>query len=135
MATFGKIFSTNKDVEKEGIWLTYGEGLEVRIARAGGSNKTFAARYDVLTKPYRRLIQMEVQDKEVMEGLMRRLYAETVVKDWKGVTDENGNEVSFSVEACVEQFEKYPDLFADVVDNSTKIANYRDEVREADAKN
>jgi hypothetical protein len=140
MSSFGKLFATNKPTEVEGIWITYGpnskgDPLEIRIARAGGANKGFALRHEVLTKPYRRLIQADQMDKDVMEGIMRKLYAETVVKAWRGVLDDDGNEIPFSVEAVVEQFEAYPDLFADVVDNSMKTALYRDEVREADAKN
>lgn len=139
-SSFGKMFATDQTVEKEGIWLKYGandlgEPLEIRIARAGGANKVFASRHEVLTKPYRRLIQADQMDKVVMEGIMRQLYAETVVRDWRGVIDEEGNEIAFSVDAVVEQFELYPELFSDIVDNSMKVALYREEIREADAKN
>jgi hypothetical protein len=139
-SSFGKMFATSKHTEVEGIWINYGtndlgEPLEIRVARAGGANKAFASRHEVLTKPYRRLIQADQMDKTVMEGIMRQLYAETVVKDWRGVITEDGDAIPFSTEAVIEQFEQYPDLFSDIVDNSMKIALYREEIREADAKN
>lgn len=139
-SSFGKMFATDTSVEKEGIWVVYGpnangEQIEIRIARAGGANKLFASRHEALTRPYRRLIQADQMDKDTMEGLMRKLYAETVVRDWRGVLDEEGNAIPFSAAAVEEQFTAYPDLFSDVVDNSTKVALYREEIREADAKN
>jgi hypothetical protein len=139
-SSFGKLFATDVSVEKEGIWVNYGvnangDPLEIRIGRAGGANKAFAMRHEALTKPYRRLIQAEQMDKEVSEQLMQQLYAETVVKDWRGVLDADGNEIPFSVDNVREQFRLYPDLFADVVENSTKVALYREELREADSKN
>lgn len=139
-SSFGKIFATDKNVERDGVWINYGpnakgEPIMVRVARAGGSNRAFANRHEALTKPYRRLIQADQMDKEVMEKLMHQLYAETVVKEWTGVLDDDNNAITFSAEAVQEQFRLYPDFFADVVDNSTKLALFREEIREADAKN
>lgn len=128
-------FATNKGVEKEGVIIKYGEDTSIRIARAGGSNTAFSRRYEVLMRPYRRLVQTGQMDQEVQAEVMRQLYAETVVRGWEGVTDQNGNDLPFTVENCVKLFKDLPDLFDDIVTHSLNAALYREEIREADSKN
>lgn len=128
-------FATSTDVEKEGVVIKYGENTSIRIARAGGSNSAFSLRYEVLMRPYRRLAQTGQMDKEVQAEIMRRLYAETVVRNWEGVTDREGNVLIFSVDNCIQLFKDLPDLFDDVVNHSLNAALYREEIREEDSKN
>ncbi len=49
-----KQFGTDKNLETSGIVLQYGEGVEIRIARAGGSNKRYQKSMTQRSKPYRR---------------------------------------------------------------------------------
>jgi hypothetical protein len=128
-------FETSKTVEKEGVYIKYGEKTKIRIARAGGSNTAFSLRYEVLMRPYRRLAQTNHMDKEVQAEIMRQLYAETVVRGWEGVNDRAGNELIFSVANCIQLFTDLPDLFDDVVNHSLNSALFREEIREEDAKN
>jgi len=128
-------FATNKDVEQDGVIVKYGDGISFRIARAGGSNSAFSKRYEVLMRPYRRLVQAGQMDTEVQADIMRQLYAETVVRSWEGVTDRDGNALQFSVDNCKKVFADLPDLFDDIVSHSMNASLYREELREADAKN
>jgi len=128
-------FATSKEVEKEGVIIKYGEATSIRIARAGGSNTAFSLRYEVLMRPYRRLAQTGQMDKEVQAEIMRQLYAETVVRGWKGVADREGSVLDFSVANCVQLFKDLPDLFDDIVNHSLNASLFREEVREEDSKN
>ena len=133
-------FKTDNQLERDGVILSYGvnskgKPIEIRIARAGGSNMKFAKRMEAAVKPYKRQIQNEVMDNEQALAITRQVFAETVVLGWENVEDENGDELPFSPEACVKLFEDLPDLFADVQEQSQRIALFRQELREDASKN
>jgi hypothetical protein len=143
MSSIRKIFSTDPSVETQGVWQDYGNGVEILIARAGGSNKAFARRFTELTKPHRRLIQAEAVDDKTAQEILYQVYAETVVKDWKGITAEDldpesttpNEPVACTAKNAVILFKALPDLFSDIVAQAGKLAMYRQVVNEGDAKN
>jgi len=135
-----KQFKTDNTLEKDGILLEYGENSKgkpicIRVARAGGSNNAYAKRMEARVKPYRRQIQNETMESALVERIVKEVYAETVVLGWENVEDENGNDMEFSVENCLKLFDDLPDLFRDIQEQSQRAALFRQEVREADAKN
>ncbi len=135
-----KQFKTDNSLEKEGILLEYGENskgkpITIRIARAGGANKAYEKRMEIRVKPYRRQIQNEIIETALVEKIIKQVYAETIVLGWENVEDENGNDMEFSVENCLKLFDDLPDLFRDIQEQSQRAALFRQEVREADAKN
>lgn len=135
-----KQFKTDNSLEKEGILLEYGENskgkpIAIRIARAGGANKAYEKRMEIRVKPYRRQIQNEIIETALVEKIIKEVYAETIVLGWENVEDENGNDMEFSVENCLKLFDDLPDLFRDIQEQSQRAALFRQEVREADAKN
>lgn len=129
------MYETDDDNEIEGIILNYGEGIRIKIARAGGANVAFAKAFEKATRPYRKRMDMGTLDESVANELLVQVFAQTVVKDWEGVTDREGNELKFNVENCVKVFMDLPDLFADVKEASMSVANYRYEEIEDDIKN
>lgn len=143
-------FKTDESLEKTGILLEYGttsdgKPIVIRIARAGGSNRAYERRMEAEVKPYRRQIQNETIENAVVNRLLRKVYAETVVLGWENVElpvlDKDGQPTSemkpapFTVENCVRLFEDLPDLFRDIQEQSQRAALFRAEVREADGKN
>lgn len=135
-----KQFKTDNSLEKEGILLEYGENskgkpIAIRIARAGGANKAYEKRMEIRVKPYRRQIQNEIIETALVEKIIKEVYAETIVLGWENVEDENGNDMEFSAENCLKLFDDLPDLFRDIQEQSQRAALFRQEVREADAKN
>ena len=143
MSGIRRIFATDQSTEEKGVWQDYGNGVEILIARAGGSNKAFAKRFTELTRPHRRMIQAEAVDDATAKEILYQVYAETVVKDWKGITAEdldpaaaNPNDaVPYTAKNAVTLFKALPDLFADIVAQAGKLAMFRQVVNEGDAKN
>lgn len=129
-----RLFKTDQKLEVEGIYLDFGH-FKIRIARAGGANKAYLKAVEKKSRPFRRAIQQEMLDNEQAMKIMREIYAETVVIGWEGVTDGEGNPLEFSRDNCLKLFEELPDLFTDVMDQSNKIALFREDIREDDAKN
>ncbi len=135
-----KQFETDVSVEQKGVLLEYGNNskgqpIRIRIARAGGSNTAYLKLLEARCKPYRRVIQNESIERPMLEGILRGVYAETVVIGWENVEDREGNELPFSKENALKLFNDLPDLYADIVEQSTKTALFRKDLQEADAKN
>lgn len=136
-----KTFATDPGVEKTGIELDYGEGRVLRIARAGGANVAYAKVLAQLTKPHRKLIQLEMLGNDKAQEIMKEAYAKAVVIGWAGVTwddirgDGNQDLAPFTVENCVELFTTLPDLFADVQEQASRAVLYRSVTDEGDLGN
>lgn len=128
-------FATDNKAEQEGIVLDYGDGLEIRIARAGGSNLKFEKLVQARMRKFERLRQNDLLELSVLRPVMREIYAEAVVLGWSGVTDRAGNPMPFSRENCIKLFTDLPDLFEDVILQSQKAALFRATVLEAEAGN
>lgn len=133
-------FQTDKNVEKEGVVLEYGKTkdgriISIRIARAGGANTRYSKLLEAATKPYRRQLQNETMDNDVAESLTQKVYAQAVVLGWENVEDADGNPMEFNVDNCVKLFKDLPDLWADIQNQATRAALFRQDILEADAKN
>lgn len=133
-------FQTDAELERKGILLEYGETEDgkpicIRIARAGGANKSFEKRMEAETKPIRRQLQNETANNAQLLKILRKVYAETVVLGWENVQDRDGKPIPFTVDNCIQLFTDLPDLFTDVQEQSRRAALFRAQLREADAKN
>jgi len=137
-------FRTDAEAEKNGVYLDYGS-FRIRVARAGGGNKRFAKVLEAKTKPYRRAIQTETMDHERAQDLLREVYAEAIVLGWEtkvagewraGIEAPAGGDLlPVTKENVLATFRALPELFADVQDQSSKIALYRASTQDADAGN
>lgn len=135
-----KQFKTDANLETKGILLEYGESANgkpttIRIARSGGANKRFMKAIETKTRPYRQQIRLGTLDPDLDLRLNKECFAETVVLGWENVQDENGNEMPFSVANCLKLFNDLPELFLDIQAQSQRVALFREEVLEDDAKN
>ena len=135
-----KQFGTDKNLEKDGIDLEYGtsddgQPIIIRIARAGGANQTFSKIAEHKLKPYRRQIQNETADKDVIDRAMREVYADAVILGWTNVRDRDENVLEFTKENVLRVLEDLPDLWADIQKMSGNVALFREEIRETDAGN
>ena len=130
------LYETDHDVEKGGVILNYGEGVRIKVARAGGQNVDFGKCIERLTRQHRdhKGNLTGISDTFASE-LWMQAYAESVVKDWEGVSDREGKPLKFSPENCVKLFKDLPDLFADVRAAAENISNFLADKVEEDAKN
>lgn len=139
-----KQFGTDKELEKKGITLDYGD-FRVTVARAGSSNNKFVKTHEFLTKPVRRLIEQDILPVEREREINRQLYARAVVLNWEvkddkgkwkpGIESPDGSILPFSEENVIAAFAALPDLFADIQVQSNQMKLFLSANREADAKN
>lgn len=135
-----KQFKTSPELEQKGILLELGETADgrsicIRIGRSGGSNKRFLKAVEAKTRPYRAQIRNGTLDPEVDARITREVYAETVVLGWENVQDEEGNDLPFNRANCLKIMEDLPDLFAEIQQQSQRVALFREEVLDGDAGN
>ncbi len=129
------MYETDPDMEQGGVILNYGDGIRIKVARAGGSNANFVTVFERISRPYRKRLDSGTLSEELAHELYIQVHAEAVVKDWEGVTDRDGKVMKFSVDNCVKLFKELPDLFADVREAANSISNYRLKEIEDDIKN
>lgn len=132
--TYGK-FATNKTAEQEGITLDYGDGMKIKVARAGGSNTKYEKLVQSRLKKYERQRQLDLLEIDTLRPILREVYAEAVVLGWEGVTDRDGNHLPFTKENAVKLFTDLPDLFEDIVVQAQKAALFRENILASEAGN
>lgn len=148
---------TDKDAEKNGVQFVYDEDTRLTIARAGGSNSDFFRVLNRLRKPYRRAIDAGVITEHKARALMQAVYIEAVIKKWEtrrsidgklvwlvGIDGSWGADSSLmdehgilkpTVENMQATFDCVPDLWEDLEIEARKMATFRREELETEAKN
>lgn len=131
-------FSTDKQLEVEGVWTNYGD-FRVKIAHTGGANKQYLTQGEMRMKPYRRAIDSGNFPRERMESLLFELYADTIIKDWetnvgepgeekweRGIENPDGGELlPVNRDNILLTLRNLPALFYDIKEVADSIAAYR----------
>lgn len=99
MAKLNK-FATNLTLAQEGTEIDLGDGLIVRIAKANNANYTKYMK--MVLRPYERQIRTKGLDDQIFEKLYVEAIAETVWLGWRGLEDDNGVEIPYTKEKCIE---------------------------------
>lgn len=134
MSTYSKL-KTDENLELRGITLDLGEAGKFVVARAGGANKSFAKTFQKVTRPYRRAIQTEVMDEQLANQLLVDVYVDCVLLGWSGVTDEQGNALSYNRENAKKLLRDLPQLFEEIRRTAEDAALFRQDILEKDAGN
>lgn len=127
-------FETDPILEEEGRWFRYG-AFEFLCARAGGANKRFTNLLQAKMRPYERAINSNSMDEDLFNEILQDAYARAVLKDWRGVTNREGEDIPFNVENALQLFKDLPDLFIGLRDAALNMQNYLAAAREEDAGN
>lgn len=131
MTNIYDLYETDQSKETEGIWHMVSDKIGFLLARSGGANVKYNKAMEAKTRPYRRQIANDTMDTELANKLMREAFAETVVLDWKGVTDKNGKSVKYNQKTAAKLLTDLPDLFNDLREAASKHSNFRaEEIKE-----
>ena len=119
-------FAWDKGAEEQGVWRTVFDGAaELKIARF--NNPKHNALLRRLRDENEELLKDETTEKAQSKLLeiSGLAMAETVLTDWRGILDEDGNELPYSNEAAYDLLKNYEE-FADLVFNlSLETEQYR----------
>lgn len=125
MTSLHDIYATDTSREAEGFWHPITDEISFLMARAGGANSHFAKALEARTRPHRRKIDSDDMDLELANTIMVEVFAETVVKDWKGVKDDDDKALPCTKENVIGILTELPDLFNELREVATKQANFR----------
>lgn len=129
-------FSTNQDLETEGVLVNYGE-FRVKLARAGGSNTKYNKLADKKARAQRRMGSVNLA---VLKAISVELLVEACVLNWEVKIDGNWQQglidpetldlVPFSKDNVAKVLDQLPDLAAALVDEASNLELFlQDEVK------
>lgn len=138
-------YRTDATAEAKGVWVA-DSGCEFLLARMGGANTAYQRAMTQAMKPHMRELQLNMMDEATLEPLMRRVFLDTVLLDWRTpkddgtydehtIPDENDLPVSFSKDAANALLNELPDLYARLREQAQSFANYRASALSVAAKN
>lgn len=143
-------YKTDGVCETEGVWVPYQGGVELLLARAGGSNLKYKRAVEKFARQKKREIDQGTLTEEDTLPIFRKVYARTVVLGWRTCTGKtetgellyeptveniDGHPMAFNERNCIKLFEDLPDFFASVQSDAQDIQNYLAANLEDDAKN
>lgn len=105
--------------EEDGVWIEWVEGVQLRIARWNNPKYLAYIRKRTATSGIRTRILDHVQD-WIIEAT-----AKFILKNWKNIQDDAGEEILHSEEKSLEFLNKYPDLFEFVQEVAQDKESYR----------
>lgn len=107
------------------------------LSRMGKGNKAYSKALETATRPFRRQMELGTMKNDVAEKLFRQVFADSIVKGWENVQDEQGVVIPFSSANVLSLIEKegMDDLYQLLQQEASLAANFRDNALEAEAKN
>jgi hypothetical protein len=121
------IFDEQKLDQSETFTLEIEDGdvkVSFELARAGAENKKFGTKLNALMKPYKYAMQKGTMKDEQAERILCQALADTVIVDWEGVTDREGNPLEYSAEAAAKLLLELPSLRQLIQDEASDVANF-----------
>jgi hypothetical protein len=114
-----------------GVWTEW-MGGKWKVAKSGSDEHT-AIRESVIA-PFKQLVALDQMPKGKMRSLMAEVTAKAILVDWDDVTDDDGNDLPYSVEAATKMLLETPELTEYISMYSVNHANYRAGVVDKNAK-
>lgn len=147
-------YKTNAKKETEGVRVVKGINdaavtetnkgeIAFNLSRSGKANKRYSSLLDNLTKPHRRAIDLETLAPAVADQLFMAAFIGGCLNGWENVplSDVTGDAADadklapFSKANAEKLFVRLPELYDDLVADSKRVALFRDEALEIEAKN
>lgn len=139
MTNIFNLYETDKELEKNGVWIEYPGGEMFKVARIGTSESSYNKLLRQKTKQYKRKIDTDTMDFDVLSKIMMDVFAQTSLRDWKNVKekDSDGKEklIDFSPENALELMRRLPDLFDDLHTQAQALSTFQKEAVDKDSKN
>lgn len=118
-------YETDAAAEAEGVSIDFGGGVSVRV-RSTDSVKVREAQ-NKLTKKHRQAIIANggLLPPQLADALEVEILSSAIVIDWKGVTDRDGKELTFSREAAKQVFTDLREFRKEVYQMASSAETFR----------
>ena len=132
-ASIYDVFETDTNDEIGGIWLDFPNGASFKVARMGGSNKSFNRKFRQRTKSFRG--NVEAMPDEMLEQISVDAFVDGCLLDWEGIVGRDGVEIPFSKENAKKLLKDLPELRDNLINEARNFENFRKESVDEVAKN
>jgi len=134
MKSLEELYKTDEDKSAKGVPITVGmneknEPIIMVVAEAGSPlHKKVQRRYD-------RALESSRRNPDKRRLVLSKIISESLLKDWSGVLDSEGNEVPYTKENGLDALMKYEQLSIEIMEAATDIENFRPDGIEDTEKN
>lgn len=135
MASFLDRYKTDKNLEENGVWVDYSDGVRVQLRRLNSAKSRETRRR--LEKPYTKGFRGQDMPESLQEELLNKQLAEAIVMDWEGVPDpENPSQMlPCTPENVLKVVIAFPDFRDDIIAASMERATFQQEQLKEAEKN
>ncbi len=121
-------FAVDKEKTENGTWVDLSEEAAVLVARMNNEQ------YNKYIRKHGKVLSMQARVGTINEQdairLTKKAVANTVLLGWRGITDDAGAEIPYSVDKAIELFEAFPEFFTTVMDYAQDKALFKLEAQE-----
>lgn len=135
MAGFLDRYATDRNLEEEGVWVDYGDGLKVKVRRLSSKHSRETRRK--LEKPYSSQFRNRDMPDSLQEELLNKQMAQSIVVAWEGVPnpDKEGELLECTPENILMMVTKFPDFRDDILTAAMERTTFEKEQRKEAEKN
>jgi hypothetical protein len=127
-------FGIDEKSEVDGITADYGL-FKIKMKHAYRTNKAYVKMLEREMEPVRRSMENGLLSAEAGDAILHKVYANTIVIGWSGMKDDDGKDIPYSPQKCIEYFKKYPRFFDSVKKDAENFDLFKVASVEADQKN
>lgn len=132
------VFKTDSALEEDGAEITLTDGSKWKLRRL--SSKAGREAFQKAQRPFQGMLRSAniralPIPPEIDRAIVRNALINGIVVGWEGVTDVDGNALSFTKENCEKVLTDLPDLAAEAFAAAGELANYRAATLSEAAKN
>jgi hypothetical protein len=129
-----KEFTTDETKELEGVWVYFDieETQGLLVARAW--NENFMRAFRKFPRGFQNRVRTGSVDKKTDKKVWHKLLSETILLDWKGISDE-GKVLKYDPKVAADKLTKYKGLASFVWETASEESLYMNEQEEEDEKN
>lgn len=118
-------FKTDPDLEKDGVIVDYGPA-KFTISRMGGANSArVKAAHAKHIKPYSGVLKHGSLSDDKLREIDAKVFVETSLISWEGVTKEDGTLIEYSFENAVALMIELPELYLDLATRAISVDTFK----------
>jgi hypothetical protein len=127
-----QVYGRDDDLEKNGVpvdfYLLATDKITIYVARAGTGNDRY--QQEIAKKIYglQGVVSFDNLPAEQRRRIWQEIYADSIIKDWEGVRDEEGNPVPFNRENVLEFLGTFDEIWERIFSVSRDFSNFKSKV-------
>lgn len=144
--SLSSLFKTDAQKEVKGIEIVYpanedGSIPTFIVSRMSQSNPRYSKALEEAVRPHRHLQRTGQLSADISTKIVAQAFVNGCLLGWKNVKfgdivgGHNKEDAPFNADNALKLFQRLPDLFADLQEQASQLASFRDAELEEDAKN